>query len=231
MVHYQVSCCYFTVYPQEVVRVPGCYCWRYRLTGDQSNKSTKLVRALSDGAQMFENRLRKNLKQLSRWVKREEIEAYRAYDADLPEYAVAIDCYVDQVVIQEYAPPAKVDPVKSFKRLQEVVAVAGRVFEMSTDKITLKQRKRQAGSDQYEREDSQGQTFVVTEYGCKFEVNLRDYLDTGLFLDHRPVRKQIQGWLKISECLTSSVTPQLQACMLQWVGLKRRPASICQQLT
>jgi 23S rRNA (guanine2445-N2)-methyltransferase / 23S rRNA (guanine2069-N7)-methyltransferase len=56
---------------------------------------------------MFENRLRKNLKQLSRWVKREEIEAYRTYDADLPEYAVAIDCYADQVVIQEYAPPAR----------------------------------------------------------------------------------------------------------------------------
>ncbi len=186
----------FTVYPQEGRESSqAATAGDTALTGDQSNKAHQ-VGALSDGAQMFENRLRKNLKQLSRWVKREEIEAYRAYDADLPEYAVAIDCYADQVVIQEYAPPAKVDPVKSFKRLQEVVAVAGRVFEMSTDKITLKQRKRQAGSDQYEREDSQGQTFVVTEYGCKFEVNLRDYLDTGLFLDHRPVRKQIQGLAK-----------------------------------
>lgn len=152
--------------------------------------------ALSEAAQMLENRIRKNLKNLARWVKREQIEAYRLYDADLPEYAVAIDRYGDQLVIQEYAPPAKVDPVKAFRRLQDAVNVVGRVFECGADNIVLKQRKRQAGADQYQRQAQQGRTDLVREHGCLFEVNLRDFLDTGLFLDHRPVRHQIQQLAK-----------------------------------
>lgn len=156
---------------------------------------------ISEQAQMLENRLRKNLKALSRWVKREEIEAYRVYDADLPEYAVAIDRYGDQLVIQEYAPPASVDPVKAFRRLQDAVNVVGRVFEVSADSIVLKQRKRQAGADQYQRQAQQGRTDLVREYGCVFEVNLRDFLDTGLFLDHRPVRKRIQELAKGKDVL------------------------------
>ncbi len=146
----------------------------------------------SEGAQMLENRLRKNVKALSRWVKREGVQAYRAYDADIPEYAVAIDCYADQFVIQEYAPPANVDSVKAFKRLQDAINVVARVFEVGTDAITLKQRKRQQGTSQYQRQSDQGQTHRINEYGCDLEVNLRDFLDTGLFLDHRPVRKLIQ---------------------------------------
>lgn len=157
--------------------------------------------ALSEQAQMLENRLRKNLKALSRWVKREQIEAYRVYDADLPEYAVAIDRYGDQIVIQEYAPPASVDPVKAFRRLQDSVNVVGRVFECGADNIVLKQRKRQAGADQYQRQAQQGRTDLVREHGCLFEVNLRDFLDTGLFLDHRPVRKRIQQLAKGKDVL------------------------------
>jgi len=148
---------------------------------------------LSESAQMLENRLRKNIKALSRWVKRESIEAYRVYDADLPEYAVAIDCYSNQIVIQEYAPPASIDPVKAFRRLQDAVNVVGRVFECGADNIVLKQRKRQAGTDQYQRQAQQGRIDQVREHGALFEVNLRDFLDTGLFLDHRPVRKKIQS--------------------------------------
>jgi len=148
--------------------------------------------ALSEAAQMLENRIRKNVKNLSRWVKREQIEAFRLYDADLPEYAVAIDRYGDQLVIQEYAPPSTVDPVKAFRRLQDSVNVVGRVFECGADNIVLKQRKRQAGADQYQRQAQQGCTDLVREHGCLFEVNLRDFLDTGLFLDHRPVRHMIQ---------------------------------------
>lgn len=156
---------------------------------------------LSDQAQMLENRLRKNVKALSRWVKREQLEAYRVYDADLPEYAVAIDRYGEQLVIQEYAPPASVDPVKAFRRLQDAVNVVGRVFEVGADNIVLKQRKRQAGADQYQRQAEQGRTHLVREHGCQFEVNLRDFLDTGLFLDHRPVRKRIQELAKGKDVL------------------------------
>lgn len=160
---------------------------------EEQSEDAQQQTALSEAAQMLENRLRKNIKALSRWVKRESLEAYRVYDADLPEYAVAIDCYGEQVVIQEYAPPASVDPVKAFRRLQDAVNVVGRVFECGADSIVLKQRKRQAGSDQYQRQAQQGRTDKVLEHGCLFEVNLRDFLDTGLFLDHRAVRKKIQS--------------------------------------
>lgn len=171
---------------------------------------------LSEAAQMLENRVRKNLKGLSRWLRREQIEAYRVYDADIPEYAVAIDKYGDQVVIQEYAPPATIDAVKAFKRLQDAVNVAARVFEIGTDQITLKQRKRQQGSEQYQRQSDQGDTQLVTEYGCKFEVNLRDFLDTGLFLDHRPVRRMIQKSAKGKRVLNLfcyTATASVHACI------------------
>lgn len=188
----------FTVYPQaqSVEDESVNYSTESNLQQPEPSSLTSVNPAsavLSDGAQMLENRLRKNLKQLSRWVKREGIEAYRVYDADLPEYAVAIDRYGDQLVVQEYAPPASIDSVKAFKRLQDALNVVSRVFEVGTDAITLKQRKRQQGSDQYQRQTSQGDTLKVVEHGCQFEVNLRDYLDTGLFLDHRPVRKQVQS--------------------------------------
>ena len=184
----------FTVYPKESLTSDDLGDGSsVDASTDQSEQPMPLLNApLSEGAQMLENRVRKNLKQLSRWVKREGIEAYRVYDADLPEYAVAIDKYGEQVVVQEYAPPATIDSVKAFRRLQDALSVVSRVFEIGTDSITLKQRKRQQGSDQYQRHTTQGETLTVSEHGCRFEINLRDYLDTGLFLDHRPVRKQVQ---------------------------------------
>ncbi len=147
---------------------------------------------LSEQAQMFANRLKKNLKQLARWVKREEISCYRVYDADMPEYAVAVDIYPGHAVVQEYAPPAKVDPVKAFSRLQDVMQAVPVVLELPAERVVLKQRKRQQGQQQYERQDQTGNFMEVVEHGCRLQVNLRDYLDTGLFLDHRPVRRRLQ---------------------------------------
>jgi len=148
--------------------------------------------ALSEQAQMFANRLKKNLKQLSRWVKRESITCYRAYDADMPEYAVAVDIYPGHAVVQEYAPPASVDPVKAFSRLQDVMHAVPQVLELPPERVILKQRKRQQGQQQYERQDQTGHFMTVDEHGCKLQVNLHDYLDTGLFLDHRPARFKVQ---------------------------------------
>jgi 23S rRNA (guanine2445-N2)-methyltransferase / 23S rRNA (guanine2069-N7)-methyltransferase len=148
--------------------------------------------ALSESAQMFANRLQKNLKQLSRWVQREAISCYRVYDADMPEYAVAVDRYPGHAVVQEYAPPPSIDPVKAFSRLQEVMLVVARVLELPGERVILKQRKRQQGPQQYERQAQTGHFMTVIEHGCKLQVNLHDYLDTGLFLDHRPVRLRLQ---------------------------------------
>ncbi|MBY4677999.1 bifunctional 23S rRNA (guanine(2069)-N(7))-methyltransferase RlmK/23S rRNA (guanine(2445)-N(2))-methyltransferase RlmL [Marinobacterium sp. CAU 1594] len=142
--------------------------------------------------EMFANRLRKNLRQLKKWLKREQIECYRLYDADIPEFAVAVDVYGDRVHVQEYAPPKKVDPVKAFERLQAVMQVVPQVLEIPANHVVLKQRSRQKGSQQYEKQSDSQQFLTVHEHGCKLRVNLRDYLDTGLFLDHRPVRHRIQ---------------------------------------
>ncbi|WP_114416210.1 bifunctional 23S rRNA (guanine(2069)-N(7))-methyltransferase RlmK/23S rRNA (guanine(2445)-N(2))-methyltransferase RlmL [Marinospirillum perlucidum] len=146
---------------------------------------------LSEGGQMFANRLRKNLKHLGRWVKREGIEAYRVYDADLPEYALAVDLYADQVHVQEYAPPAKVDLDKANQRLADALMALPQVLGVSPQAIHLKQRRRQTGKQQYEKLATTGEFFPVREGQAQILVNLTDYLDTGLFLDHRPVRLRI----------------------------------------
>ena len=148
--------------------------------------------SLSDGAQMFSNRLLKNKKQLSKWVKRENIQCYRLYDADIPEYSVAVDVYGDEVHVQEYVAPKKVDPVKSFARLQDVMNALPVALKIPASKVILKQRLKQQGSKQYEKQSETHRFKEVVEHGCRLLVNLHDYLDTGLFLDHRPIRLRIQ---------------------------------------
>ena len=159
---------------------------------EQRVREEEEVVPLSDGAQMFANRLLKNRKQLAKWVKKEQIECYRLYDADMPEYSVAIDIYGDEVHVQEYAAPKKIDPVKTFSRLQEVMAAIPVTLDIPANKVILKQRKKQQGSNQYEKQSETHRFKEVNEYGCRLLVNLHDYLDTGLFLDHRPIRYRIQ---------------------------------------
>ncbi|MEK1905755.1 MAG: bifunctional 23S rRNA (guanine(2069)-N(7))-methyltransferase RlmK/23S rRNA (guanine(2445)-N(2))-methyltransferase RlmL [Pseudomonas sp.] len=147
---------------------------------------------LSEGGQMFANRLQKNLKTLGKWAKKADIECYRLYDADMPEYALAIDLYRDWVHVQEYAPPRSIDPEKAQTRLLDALAAIPVALGITPDKVVIKRRERQAGTKQYERQSTQGQFMEVTEGGVKLLVNLTDYLDTGLFLDHRPLRLRIQ---------------------------------------
>lgn len=150
------------------------------------------VEPLSEAGQMFANRLKKNIKSLAKWKKAQQVTAYRLYDADIPEYAVAIDVYGDWVHVQEYAAPKSIDQVKVFERLKDVMAAIPVVLDISPKRVVLKQRKRQSGTQQYEKQGHLGKFFEVMEHGCKFRINLKDYLDTGLFLDHRPIRKEIQ---------------------------------------
>ena len=147
---------------------------------------------LSEGGQMFANRLQKNLKLLGKWARREGIDCYRLYDADMPEYALAIDLYHDWVHVQEYAPPRSIDPEKAQTRLLDALAAIPVALGVSQDKVVIKRRERQSGTKQYERQAAQGKFTEVSEGGVKLLVNLTDYLDTGLFLDHRPIRLRIQ---------------------------------------
>lgn len=151
---------------------------------------------LSEGAQMFANRLEKNLKKLRKWAKKEGIDCYRVYDADLPEYAVAVDLYGDEVHLQEYLAPKTVEEHKAARRLQEVQDALPQVLEVEPEKIHLKVRQRQKGTQQYEKQARRGIFKEVNEGNCRFLVNLSDYLDTGLFLDHRLTRQRIQSLAK-----------------------------------
>ena len=142
-------------------------------------------------AEDYANRLRKNLKKLDKWARQEGIEAYRIYDADLPDYNVAVDRYADWVVIQEYAPPKTIDANKARQRLFDVISATLSVLELPADRLVLKTRERQKGKSQYQKLSEKGDFFEVQEYNARFWVNLTDYLDTGLFLDHRIARHML----------------------------------------
>ncbi len=146
---------------------------------------------LSEGALMFANRIRKNRKRLAAWVKREQVECYRLYDADMPEYSVAVDIYGQHVHVAEYQAPKSISAQASGQRLDDVRTALPVALGVAADNIVYKQRSRQRGSEQYGRQDNRGELLTVREGAAKLLVNLHDYLDTGLFLDHRPLRLRI----------------------------------------
>ncbi|WP_435947774.1 bifunctional 23S rRNA (guanine(2069)-N(7))-methyltransferase RlmK/23S rRNA (guanine(2445)-N(2))-methyltransferase RlmL [Dryocola sp. BD586] len=142
-------------------------------------------------AEDYANRLRKNIKKLDKWARQEGLECYRVYDADLPDYNVAVDRYGDWVVVQEYAPPKTVDANKARQRLFDVIAATLSVLELPSNRLILKTRERQKGKSQYQKLGEKGDFMEVSEYNARLWVNLTDYLDTGLFLDHRIARHML----------------------------------------
>ncbi len=146
---------------------------------------------ISEVASAFANRIKKNYKQLSKWAKREGIDSYRLYDADIPEYNVAVDKYLDYLVIQEYSAPKAIPEAVTKRRLTDILLVLPNAIGVEPDKIILKTRERQKGTNQYQKLDTKKLELNTIEYGAKFKLNLQDYLDTGLFLDHRLTRKLV----------------------------------------
>ncbi len=158
---------------------------------EQRLKTAPPERELSEGAQMLLNRLKKNNRRLSNWLKQSGTSCYRLYDADIPEYAVAIDFYGEAVHVQEYAAPPSIPEYQARQRFMEV-RQALKAYR-PTAQIFFKERRRQKGSNQYSKQVApKSHVFTVHEGPANLEVNLSDYLDTGLFLDHRPVRKMIR---------------------------------------
>jgi 23S rRNA (guanine2445-N2)-methyltransferase / 23S rRNA (guanine2069-N7)-methyltransferase len=137
------------------------------------------------------NRVKKNYSKLSKWANKEGLDCWRVYDADIPEYNAAIDIYQDYVVVQEYAAPKDIPEGVANDRLWFMLESLSSALPVSEDKIILKRRQRQSGRQQYEKQSQESTVLTVNEYGAKFEVNLTDYLDTGLFMDHRLVRKEL----------------------------------------
>lgn len=140
----------------------------------------------------FANRLEKNVRALSRWAEEHGVHAFRLYDADIPEYAVAVDRYEDHAVVQEYAAPAGVDRHKAVRRLDAILAAVPGVLGLPPEHVHLKVRERQRGRAQYDRLAETDHFHVVREGGLRFLCNFDDYLDTGLFLDHRPTRDMVR---------------------------------------
>lgn len=137
-------------------------------------------------AEMLVNRLRKNLKRLRKWARKRDLDAYRIYDAEIPEYNLAIDRYGDAALVQEHHRPRKIDAALAEARLRDTLLVVQEVLELDEKDVHLRVRAR--GEQQYEKRQATGQRRVVREGPHRFEVNLHDYLDTGLFLDHRELR-------------------------------------------
>ncbi|WP_313687109.1 bifunctional 23S rRNA (guanine(2069)-N(7))-methyltransferase RlmK/23S rRNA (guanine(2445)-N(2))-methyltransferase RlmL [Pantoea sp.] len=161
-----------------------CVQKNYQLAASSGESSAQI-------ADDYANRLRKNLKKLEKWARQSNIDCYRLYDADLPEYNVAVDRYGDWVVIQEYAPPKTVDASKARQRLFDVISATLSVLEIPANRLVLKTRERQKGKNQYQKLGEKGDFFEVQEFNARFLVNLTDYLDTGLFLDHRIARQML----------------------------------------
>lgn len=164
---------------------------------DSNRKFKPLVaESRSEGSKSFENRLKKNIKHLARWSKRENITCYRVYDADIPEYSLAVDLYYSDklyVNVQEYEAPKTIDVKVAAYRLSEALSIINEVFELKPDQLFIKQRRQQ----KYEKLDSKNKSFVsVSENQHKFYVNFTDHLDTGLILDHRIARKMVQDLAK-----------------------------------
>ena len=146
---------------------------------------------LQDHAQMLCNRIIKNRRRLRPWRRRERVTCYRIYDKDIPELPLAIDDYEGHLHIAEYARPHDREEAAHDAWLQAMCAAVGEALQVPANQVHLKRRQRQRGQRQYERLAEGSDPLVVREGGHRFAVNLSDYLDTGLFLDHRITRKLV----------------------------------------
>jgi 23S rRNA (guanine2445-N2)-methyltransferase / 23S rRNA (guanine2069-N7)-methyltransferase len=165
-----------------------------------SGRTARIDESLADspGSKMFGNRVGKNLKQLEKWAQRESVSCYRIYDADMPEYSFAIDRYSEAdgqrtwLYVQEYAAPRTVNPDAVQRRRSEALAALPGATGIAQEFIHLRQRRRTGRGEQYEKLGQEADFKLVEEGGLRFWVNFTDYLDTGLFLDHRITRARLR---------------------------------------
>jgi len=159
---------------------------------EDENKNTS-ISVLGDKAIMFENRLLKVYKHKFKHAKRLNVNCWRVYDHDMPEFPFCIELYEDKVYLAEYLRRHGMTDEEHEEWLEACVAVISRLLNIKDENIYIKQRTRKSHRhDQYEKLAEQKEFFTVEENGLKFLVNLTDYLDTGLFLDHRITRQMVR---------------------------------------
>lgn len=168
---------------------------------DSAGGSEHQVEVLEQSSEQFSARLFKTAKERRKWAKREGITCYRIYDADLPDYAVAIDVYTGAgqaegntyLHISEYAAPSTIDPSKAQRRFDDVLTLAPVVVGIRPDHVFSKVRQRDRGGSQYRDAGRRSYVTHVEEDAYLLEVDLSGYLDTGIFLDHRITRELIEA--------------------------------------
>ncbi|MEO7430953.1 MAG: bifunctional 23S rRNA (guanine(2069)-N(7))-methyltransferase RlmK/23S rRNA (guanine(2445)-N(2))-methyltransferase RlmL [Dokdonella sp.] len=195
----------------------------------------RVVRPLSEGGQAVANRISKNHRHIRKRLEREGITCYRVYDADIPEYSAAIDVYTvlgfddgdgrgmvhgtfpqTWLHVQEYAPPKDIPEITARDRLRDLVNAAGVAMDVPRERIAVKTRYRAKGGSKYGRLEERNEFLLVDENGLRFRVNLFDYLDTGLFLDHRPARARLRSQARGARflnlfCYTATASVQAAA--------------------
>lgn len=168
---------------------------------DNNGGAEHKVEVFEETSQQFADRLRKVAKERRKWARREGITCYRVYDADLPDYAAAIDIYTGAgqaqgntyLHIAEYAPPRSIDEDKARRRFDDILTVAPVVLGVRPDHVFSKVRCHDKGGGQYRGAGRRNYVTHVDEAGCLLEVDLAGYLDTGLFLDHRDTRAMVRN--------------------------------------
>ncbi len=191
-----IECTYFQFHGPRPPRdyTPG------EASADAKSTSTPVIQAFGgldqraeSQAEMFANRLAKQARHLRKWPAKRGITCYRLYDRDIPEIPLAVDLYEGRLHIAEYDRPHDRTAGQHADWLEKMASAAGEKLGVRPENIFLKRRRRQRGTDQYEKVSEDASPRVtVSEGGCKFLVNLSDYIDTGLFLDHRITRGMVR---------------------------------------
>lgn len=148
---------------------------------------------IPDDCLQFANRFKKNLKKYLKWARKAEISCFRVYDRDLPEYNLSVDIYGKWAYVQEYMPPKTIDPEIARTRFNQALRAVKETLGLRSDRVFVKRRMRQKGKNQYQKQDNKKKFYQVQEGTCRFLVNFHDYVDSGLFLDHRPIRQIIEN--------------------------------------
>lgn len=141
---------------------------------------------------VFANRLGKNARHWGKWARRQGISCYRVYDRDVPEFPLAVDLYADRVHLQEFDTGWQMSDEEHAAWVEGVRRSVSEVLQLPPSVISFKLRARQRGESQYEKTGASGEDFAVKEGGHRFIVNLEQYLDAGLFLDHRNTRRMVE---------------------------------------
>ena len=177
-----------------------CLFAMFATAGDhQSTEVAPVADVITDEIALpLRNRLAKNARHLQRWAARNDISCYRLYDADLPEFSFALDRYQSEIAsevvwyhLQEYQAPASIDADKAAYRISVAAEVVRELFSIPDERLFCKTRSRQRGSSQYQKQDSKNEFYQVREAAASLLINLTDYLDSGLFLDHRIIREMV----------------------------------------